>query len=82
MCCSSLSSLQEPCNELIVSNLQGFSFNAGTQPGQQQPSLYDTLSELCKEKNVILSQHHFSVDDADFVYTKTMINADYLLKGR
>ena len=29
-----------------------------------------------------LSQHHFSVDDADFVYTKTMINADYPLKGR
>ena len=29
-----------------------------------------------------LSQHHFSVDDADFVYTKTMINADYLLKDR
>ena len=29
-----------------------------------------------------MSQHHFSVDDADFVYTKTMINADYLLKGR
>ena len=29
-----------------------------------------------------MSQHHFSVDDADFVYTKTMINTDYLLKGR
>lgn len=41
---------QEPCNELIISDLQGFSFNTGTQPGQQQPSLYDTLSELCKEK--------------------------------
>jgi len=60
----------KPCNELIISDLQGFSFDTGTQPGQQQ------------EKNVILSQHHFSVDDADFVYTKTMINADYLLKGR
>ena len=43
---------QEPCNELIISDLQGFSFNTGTQPGQQQPSLYDTLSELCKEKKM------------------------------
>lgn len=48
----SLSLRQNPCNSLKESELQGFFKNTGTQSGQTEITLYDTLEELCKEKKM------------------------------
>lgn len=69
---------QKSSKELEINDLDDFSFNAGTKPGQFQQSfsLYDTLMEFCKEKKM----HFFKPTPfIDFIPPKLCKGAEWYI---